>query len=64
MAGSTRAIEKKRFGGGRWPSLAGLWSERAREHRHLARLPDEALAAIGISHCDLHREIRKPFWRA
>jgi uncharacterized protein YjiS (DUF1127 family) len=41
-----------------------LWSERARQRDRLARLPDRALADIGLSRCDVHRETRKPFWRA
>jgi uncharacterized protein YjiS (DUF1127 family) len=45
-------------------SLVLLWSERARQRDRLARLPDRALADIGLSRCDAYRETRKPFWRA
>ncbi|MBX6366335.1 MAG: DUF1127 domain-containing protein [Rhodospirillales bacterium] len=44
-------------------SVVRLWRERARARAELARLTDRELRDIGISRCDVYREIWKPFWR-
>lgn len=40
------------------------WNARARQRHHLARLTDEQLADIGITHKMARREVEKPFWKA
>lgn len=41
--------------------LAGR--RRAAERRMLAALDDRFLSDIGLTRCDIHEEVRKPFWR-
>ncbi len=40
-----------------------VWQSRLRDRAYLQRLPDYLLRDIGLDAEDLHREIRKPFWR-
>ena len=39
------------------------WRRRSRERAELARLDDRMLRDIGVTRCDVWREINKPFWR-
>jgi uncharacterized protein YjiS (DUF1127 family) len=39
------------------------WRQRSRERAELARLDDRMLRDIGVTRCDVWREINKPFWR-
>ena len=41
-----------------------VWQERAATRKHLAAMDDHMLKDIGLSHADVHRESRKPFWQA
>lgn len=41
-----------------------VWQERARDRRRLASLTDYELRDIGLSHSQIDRETRKPFWQA
>jgi uncharacterized protein YjiS (DUF1127 family) len=40
------------------------WRIRARGRADLATLDDRQLRDIGLTRCDVGREISKPFWRA
>jgi uncharacterized protein YjiS (DUF1127 family) len=40
------------------------WQRRARSRRELEALSDATLRDIGITRCDAHREMNKPFWMA
>lgn len=40
----------------------GVWSERVRQRRALARLDDRLLDDIGVTRELAQYEIRKPFW--
>lgn len=40
------------------------WRIRARGRADLAALDDRQLRDIGLTRCDVGREISKPFWRA
>jgi uncharacterized protein YjiS (DUF1127 family) len=40
------------------------WQRRARSRRELEALSDATMRDIGITRCDAHREINKPFWMA
>ena len=40
------------------------WQRRARSRRELEVLSDATLRDIGITRCDAHREMNKPFWIA
>jgi uncharacterized protein YjiS (DUF1127 family) len=40
------------------------WQRRARSRRELEALSDATLRDIGITRCDAHRDINKPFWMA
>jgi uncharacterized protein YjiS (DUF1127 family) len=40
------------------------WQRRARSRRELEGLSDVTLRDIGITRCDVHREMNKPFWMA
>jgi uncharacterized protein YjiS (DUF1127 family) len=40
------------------------WQRRSLSRNELEGLSDATLRDIGISRCDAHREIRKPFWMA
>jgi uncharacterized protein YjiS (DUF1127 family) len=51
----------------RWDQLKLLvaeWQRRARSRRELDALSDATLRDIGITRCDAHREMNKPFWMA
>ena len=53
--------------GMRWSGIKGqfvAWRRRARSRSELQYLSDQALRDIGISRCDVHREVAKPFWMA
>ena len=39
------------------------WRQRSRERAQLAALDDRMLRDIGVTRCDVWREINKPFWR-
>jgi uncharacterized protein YjiS (DUF1127 family) len=40
------------------------WRLRARSRNELQFLSDQTLRDIGVSRCDVHREVTKPFWMA
>jgi len=40
------------------------WQRRVRSRRELDGLSDATLRDIGITRCDAHREMNKPFWMA
>ena len=49
----------------RWDQLklrVAEWQRRARSSRELDGLSDATLRDIGITCCDAHREMNKPFW--
>jgi uncharacterized protein YjiS (DUF1127 family) len=51
----------------RWDHLklrVAEWQRRARSRRELDGLSDATLRDIGITRCDAHREMNKPFWMA
>jgi len=51
----------------RWDQLKfriAEWQRRARSRRELDGLSDATLRDIGITRCDAHREMNKPFWMA
>ncbi len=39
------------------------WHRRSRDRAKLAMLDDRMLRDIGLTRCDVWREINKPFWR-
>ena len=53
----------RRMTGQRWLRVIGVWIERDRQRRALARLDDRRLDDVGITHSEAVREIAKPFWR-
>jgi len=38
------------------------WRWRQQSRQELESLNDATLRDIGITRCDVHRELRKPFW--
>ena len=40
------------------------WQRRSRSRHELQYLSDATLRDIGITRCDAHRELHKPFWMA
>jgi uncharacterized protein YjiS (DUF1127 family) len=40
------------------------WQRRSRSRQELEGLSDATLRDIGLTRCEVHREIRKPFWMA
>lgn len=40
------------------------WQRRSRSRHELEGLSDATLRDIGITRCDAHRELHKPFWMA
>jgi uncharacterized protein YjiS (DUF1127 family) len=51
----------------RWDRIKvsiGEWQRRTRSRHELESLSDSTLRDIGITRCDAHREIHKPFWMA
>jgi len=40
------------------------WQRRSRSRLELEGLSDATLRDIGVTRCDAHREIHKPFWMA
>jgi uncharacterized protein YjiS (DUF1127 family) len=51
----------------RWDQLklrVTEWQRRARSRRELEALSDATMRDIGITRCDAHREMNKPFWMA
>jgi len=40
------------------------WQRRSRSRLELEGLSDATLRDIGITRCDAHHELRKPFWMA
>jgi uncharacterized protein YjiS (DUF1127 family) len=54
-------------GGLRWNQVKcqfAEWRQRARSRNELRGLSDQTLRDIGVSRCDVHCEITKPFWMA
>jgi uncharacterized protein YjiS (DUF1127 family) len=48
-----------------WNQVKGRlaeWRQRARSRNELQLLSDQTLRDIGVSRCDVHREITKRFW--
>jgi uncharacterized protein YjiS (DUF1127 family) len=55
-----------RVGSGDFSLSFGLlleWWQLGRQRRALAALDDRALQDIGVSRCDVERELGKPLWR-
>ena len=53
--------------GSRWNQFKlsiAEWQRRSRSRLELDSLSDATLRDIGITRCDAHREIQKPFWMA
>jgi uncharacterized protein YjiS (DUF1127 family) len=51
----------------RWDQLKfriSEWQRRARSRREVESFSDATLRDIGITRCDAHREMNKPFWMA
>jgi uncharacterized protein YjiS (DUF1127 family) len=49
----------------RWNHVKGQfveWRQRARSRSELQYLSDQTLRDIGVTRCDVHRELTKPFW--
>ena len=40
------------------------WQRRSRSRYELGNLSDATLNDIGLTRCDVHREMNKPFWMA
>ena len=40
------------------------WQRRARSRRELEALSDATLRDVGMTRCDAHSEMNKPFWMA
>ena len=40
------------------------WHRRSRSRHELENLSDATLRDIGITRCEAHREIQRPFWMA
>jgi len=40
-----------------------IWANRSRSRAALAKLDNAALADIGVSYRDAHKEANKPFWK-
>ena len=40
------------------------WQRRWRSRHELEGLSDASLRDIGITRCEVHRELQKPFWMA
>jgi uncharacterized protein YjiS (DUF1127 family) len=40
------------------------WQRRSRSRQELEGLSDATLRDIGITRCEAHREMQKPFWMA
>lgn len=50
-----------------WDQVVGRiaeWQRRSRSRHELEGLSDATLRDIGITRCDAHRELQKPFWMA
>ncbi len=50
-----------------WQRLTGRiaeWQRRSRSRHELECLSDATLRDIGMTRCDAHRELQKPFWMA
>jgi uncharacterized protein YjiS (DUF1127 family) len=50
-----------------WDQFKGRiaeWQRRSRSRHELESLSDATLRDIGITRCDAHSEIHKPFWMA
>ncbi len=50
-----------------WDQVVGRiaeWQRRSRSRHELEGLSDATLRDIGITRCDAHRELHKPFWMA
>jgi uncharacterized protein YjiS (DUF1127 family) len=49
--------------GSEFARLLGVWRDRIRQRREIARLDDRMLADIGLSQVEASREANKPFWQ-
>lgn len=49
--------------GSEFARLLGVWRDRIRQRREIARLDDRMLADIGLSQIEASREANKPFWQ-
>jgi len=49
---------------GQFKSRVAEWHRRSRSRDELQGFSDADLRDIGISRCDVHHEIHKPFWMA
>jgi uncharacterized protein YjiS (DUF1127 family) len=50
-----------------WDQIKGRiaeWQRRSRSRHELEFLSDASLRDIGITRCDAHSEMHKPFWMA
>ena len=55
------------FRNSRWDQIKlriAEWQRRSRSRQELEGLSDAALRDIGITRCEVHREMHKPFWMA
>ena len=48
---------------GAYADLLFDWWQVGRQRRALAALDDHTLQDIGLTRCDVEREVTKPFWR-
>jgi uncharacterized protein YjiS (DUF1127 family) len=51
----------------RWDQLRSRfteWRRRSRSRYELSYLSDATLNDIGVTRCDVYREMNKPFWTA
>lgn len=44
-------------------ALLALWVSRNRERRQLLAMSELQRRDIGVTRCDVRREVNKPFWR-
>jgi uncharacterized protein YjiS (DUF1127 family) len=49
--------------GSEFARVLGVWWDRIRQRREMARLDDRMLTDIGMSRIEAMREINKPFWK-
>jgi uncharacterized protein YjiS (DUF1127 family) len=53
------------FRNSRWDHIKlriAEWQRRSRSRQELEGLSDATLRDIGITRCEAHREMQKPFW--
>ena len=64
---STTSMTFRTYRLSRWDQMKrGIseWHRRSRSRHELEMLSDETLRDIGITRCEAHREMNKPFWMA